>query len=43
MSFLKKLGQILATVGATAVGIGPLVTPLFGSRAARQHQESERS
>lgn len=35
MSFLKKLGQILATVGATAVGIGPLVTPLFGSKGAQ--------
>lgn len=33
MSFLAKLGQVLATVGATALGIGPLVAPLFGSRA----------
>ena len=32
MSFLKKLGQILATVGATALGVGPLVAPLFGSK-----------
>jgi hypothetical protein len=30
MTFLKKLGQILATVTATAIGIGPLVGPLFG-------------
>jgi hypothetical protein len=35
MSFLKKLGQILATVGATAVGVGPLVTPLFGSKGGQ--------
>jgi len=32
MSFLKKLGQVLATVGATALGVGPLVAPLFGSK-----------
>src|ERR1051325_6195883 len=32
MSFLKKLGQIVATIGATALGIGPLVSPLFGSK-----------
>ena len=32
MSFLKKLGQIAATIGATALGIGPLVSPLFGSK-----------
>lgn len=35
MSFLKKLGQILATVTATAVGIGPIITPLFGSGAGK--------
>jgi hypothetical protein len=35
MSFLKKLGQILATVTATAVGIGPIITPLFGSSAGK--------
>jgi hypothetical protein len=33
LSFLAKIGQVLATVGATALGIGPLVAPLFGSRA----------
>lgn len=33
MSFLKKLGQVIATVGASAVGIGPLVLPLFGNKA----------
>lgn len=32
MSFLKRLGQILATVGSMAIGIGPLVSPLFGSK-----------
>ena len=32
MSFLKKLGQVIAQVGALALGIGPLVSPLFGSK-----------
>lgn len=32
MSFLKKLGQVAAQVGALALGIGPLVSPLFGSK-----------
>jgi hypothetical protein len=32
MSFLKKLGQFVATAGALALGIGPLVSPLFGSK-----------
>jgi hypothetical protein len=32
MSFLKKLGQVVAQVGALALGIGPLVSPLFGSK-----------
>jgi hypothetical protein len=32
MSFLKKLGQVLGTIGASALGIGPLVGPLFGSK-----------
>lgn len=35
MSFLKKLGQVAATIGATALGIGPLVAPLFGSKGDR--------
>lgn len=35
MSFLKKLGQVIATVGATALGVGPLVTPLFGSKGGK--------
>lgn len=35
MSFLKKLGQILATITATAIGIGPIVTPLFGGGAGK--------
>ena len=32
MSFLKKLGQVLATVATTAIGIGPIVSPLFGAK-----------
>lgn len=32
MSFLKKLGQVVAQVGALALGIGPLVSPMFGSK-----------
>ena len=32
MSFLKKLGQVLAAVSTTALGIGPIVSPLFGSK-----------
>ena len=32
MSFLKKLGQAAAQIGALAIGIGPLVSPLFGSK-----------
>lgn len=32
MSFLKKLGQAAAQIGALALGIGPLVSPLFGSK-----------
>jgi hypothetical protein len=35
MTFLKKLGQILATVTATAIGIGPLVGPLFGGGGSK--------
>lgn len=35
MSFLKKLGQILLQVGATAVGIGPIIGPLFGSAGSK--------
>jgi hypothetical protein len=30
MSFLKKLGMVLASVASTALGIGPLVSPLLG-------------
>lgn len=30
MSFLKKLGLVLANVASTALGIGPIVTPLLG-------------
>ncbi|HJZ83501.1 MAG TPA: hypothetical protein VKD91_24235 [Pyrinomonadaceae bacterium] len=35
MSFLKKLGQVLATVGAGALGVGPMVAPLFGSKGTQ--------
>lgn len=35
MSFLKRLAVIIAQVGATAVGIGPLVLPLFGNKAGK--------
>lgn len=35
MTFLKKLGQILATVASTALGIGPLVAPLFGAKGSQ--------
>ncbi len=38
MSFLKKLGIVLAQVGATAVGLGPIVAPLFGSNAGKVAQ-----
>jgi len=30
MSFLKKLGIVLAGVASTALGIGPIVAPLLG-------------
>ncbi len=30
MSFLKKLGTVLASVASTAIGLGPIVTPLLG-------------
>lgn len=33
MTFLKKLGQVLAQGIALATGIWPLVSPLFGSKA----------
>jgi hypothetical protein len=32
MSFLKKLGQVALQIGATAIGVGPLIAPLFGSK-----------
>lgn len=34
MTFLKKLGQILAKAVAIAVGIGPVVLPFLGSGKA---------
>lgn len=38
MSFLKKLGLIAAQIGATAVGLGPIITPLFGNKADKATQ-----
>jgi len=35
MTFLKKLGQILATAGAVAFGVYPLIQPLLGSGKAK--------
>lgn len=32
MTFLKKLGQILLTIATTAIGLGPMMAPLFGSK-----------
>ena len=34
MTFLKKLGEILLKVVGIAAGVGPLVTPFFGSGKA---------
>ena len=34
MSFLKKLGQILANAAGIAVGIGPIIQPFLGSGKA---------
>lgn len=34
MTFLKKLGAILAKAAAIAIGIGPIVTPFLGSGKA---------
>lgn len=34
MTFLKKLGQILANIAGIAVGIGPIITPFLGSGKA---------
>ena len=36
MSFLAKLAKVLATSAATLVGIGPIITPLFGSGKGAQ-------
>lgn len=38
MSFLKKLGLVAAQIGATAVGLGPIITPLFGNKAEKATQ-----
>jgi len=35
MTFLKKLGQLLAKAAAIAIGIGPVVFPFFGSSKAQ--------
>lgn len=34
MTFLKKLGQILASIAGVAAGIGPIVLPFLGSGKA---------
>lgn len=34
MTFLKKLGAILANVAGIAVGIGPIIKPFLGSAAS---------
>ena len=36
MTFLKKLGQLLATLSAVAAGVYPLVQPLLGSGKAKE-------
>lgn len=36
MTFLKKLGQILASIAGVAVGVGPIVLPFLGSGKASQ-------
>jgi hypothetical protein len=36
MTFLKKLGQILAKVAGIAMGIGPIIVPFLGSGKAGQ-------
>jgi hypothetical protein len=35
MSFLKKLGMVLAGVASTALGIGPIVQPLLGGGSGK--------
>lgn len=40
MTFLKKLGTILANVAGIAVGIGPLIKPFVGSGKAGSILES---
>lgn len=37
MTFLKKLGQILANIAGIAVGIGPLIKPFLGSGEAAEY------
>lgn len=36
MSFLKKLGTILANAAGIAVGVGPIIQPFLGSGKASQ-------
>ncbi|SRR6266852_3991759 len=38
MSFLKKLGEVLAIASSEIVGIGPLVIPLFGNKSNKVEQ-----
>src|SRR5688572_33208621 len=35
LSFLAKLGRVIAQIAPIALGIGPLVSPLFGSKGDR--------
>lgn len=35
MTFLKKIGQILLAVSTASLGIGPLVSPLFGNKGSQ--------
>lgn len=36
MTFLKKLGQILASIAGVAIGVGPIIKPFLGSGKAAQ-------
>lgn len=36
MTFLKKLGSILANVAGVALGIGPIIAPFLGSGKVQQ-------
>lgn len=40
MTFLKKLGTILANAAGIALGIGPLIKPFLGSGAAASYVQT---